>query len=86
MKKTNKLIPGDVVMRYIYDDGQPVVATDLGPREDGAKGYRWQNSSGLFESGKAGFDRKSTQDWITIILRDGNQYRYHPSDWGPLWK
>ena len=90
MKTTNRLVPGDYVtvkgpdkLSQIRYPG--IGAIYLGPRgDDRPDGYRFQNESGLFEKGKTGFDRKSVQDWITLVHRDGTDYRYHPSDWGPL--
>jgi len=81
MKTTDTLIPGDAVQV----NGGPT-ALYLEPRKPtDADGYVFQNASGVWSKGKTGFDRKSCQDWVTVIIRDGVCYRYHPSDWGPLW-
>lgn len=86
VQTTNELIPGDVVIvKYNHDDEHPDIAHYLGPREGGSKGYIFQNSGGVWEQGKTGFDRKSCQDLVVMVVRDGKEYRYHASDWGPLW-
>ena len=91
MKTTDTLIPGDAVQ---VDGGR--AALYIGPRTGKRRvrysrtagvsaGYTFQNASGVWSKGETGFDRKSCQDWVTVIIRDGVSYRYHPSDWGPLW-
>jgi len=73
MEITNKLIPGDLVIRHMYEEG-PTIATYLCPR---LFFYRWLSEGRVFEGGQRGFDNKALR-WNTTIVRDGVKYQYNP--------